>query len=299
MIRHIAAASSVVLAKAGHVRITYKGTTDGKVDAAGTDDITFSGKNFNDVSDQTKPPNGRSINRVVNGQFYEYGRGFTRRHPLQPRWVHDTSPRGHPGRGAIPDPRKLLRALQPDARFGRAGYQVAGGVRLEHLRAANVSVLPRRLTSIPGAGGQCLAERANGAGCSSRVTALDVWVDGHSVVHRMRLAFSKTTTVPAFTISQNRNGKTIVRPLVTVIKVTPGRDGKRPKLVKACIEGTPQQPEKVWHESCERVRESHATVTEHRKVHRSGTVVSVRFLDIGKPQAITAPSHAIPVRGRG
>ncbi len=60
MVRHVAAASSAALAKAGHVRIAYKSTTDGELDAAGTDDITFSGKNYNYVIDQTTPPNGKA-----------------------------------------------------------------------------------------------------------------------------------------------------------------------------------------------------------------------------------------------
>jgi hypothetical protein len=48
------------------------------------------------------------------------------------------------------------------------------------------------------------------------------------------------------------------------------------------------------------VDESHGNVTEHRVVaERSKTVVSASFLDIGKPQTITAPQHSVPIHGQG
>jgi hypothetical protein len=48
------------------------------------------------------------------------------------------------------------------------------------------------------------------------------------------------------------------------------------------------------------VEESQDNVTEHRVVaERSKTVVSVSFTDIGRPQAITAPQHAVPIHGQG
>src|SRR5262249_60185365 len=83
----------------------------------------------NDVISQTFPSaDGRrahtqtAINRIVNGQFYLYVAGRTRR----PQWYHDTNPSGHPS-SSIPDPRTVLRVLEPSARFEVAGYQVIGG----------------------------------------------------------------------------------------------------------------------------------------------------------------------------
>lgn len=296
MVRHVASVSSAALAKTGHVRIAYHSTTNGKKAEAGTDDIIFSGKNSNDVSDEKIPSNGRVVYRLVNGQAYYYGRGFTRRQPLRPRWVHDTSPRAAASISVkIPDPRKLLRALEPGARFVRAGYQVVDGIWLEHLRATQLSRLPRDLTSIgvPAAG---QVTYPDGSISRDWLTAVDVWVDGHGVVRRIQIISGETNTAPVFTITRDRNGRTTVQRLIRAFRIT--RRGKVAKEI--CIEGTVKRPQKIWHESCQKVDESHRNVTEHRVVaERSQTVVSVSFLDIGKPQAITAPQHAVPIHGRG
>jgi hypothetical protein len=295
MVRHVASVSSAALAKAGHVRIAYHSTANGKPAEAGTDDITFSGKNSNDVSYEKIPPNGTVVYRLVNGQAYYYGHGFTRRQPLRPRWVHDTSPRAAASISVkIPDPRKLLRALEPGARFVRAGYQVVDGVRLEHLRATQVSRLPRGLTSI---GVPAVGRTTYRDGSIERdwLTALDVWVDGHGVVRRIQIISSGTNTAPVFTITRERNGRTTVQRLIRALRITGGKPAR-----EVCIEGTVNRPQKIWHESCQKVDESHGNVTEHRVVdERSQTVVSVSFLDIGKPQAITAPQHAVPIHGQG
>ena len=73
-VHQVAAASGTALAHSGHVRITYSDVSslDPSGRSAGTDDITFSGKDWNYVRDQTAPPNGRTINRVVGGQAYYY-----------------------------------------------------------------------------------------------------------------------------------------------------------------------------------------------------------------------------------
>jgi len=296
MVRHVASVSSAALAKAGHVRIAYHSVVNGKKAEAGTDDITFSGKNSNDVSDEKIPSNGTIVYRLVNGQAYYYGHGFTRRQPLRPRWVHDTSPGAAASISVkIPDPRKLLRALEPGARFVRAGYQVVDGVRLEHLRATKVSRLPRDLTSI-GVPADGRATHPDGSIDRVWLTALDVWVDGHGVVHRIQITSGQTNTAPVFTITRDRNGKATVQRLIRAFRIA--RGGK--VVTEICIEGTVNRPQKIWHESCQKVEESHGNVTEHRVVaERSTTVVSVSFLDIGRPQAITAPRHAIPIHGKG
>jgi len=295
MVRHVVSVSSAALAKAGHVRIIYNSVANGKKTEAGTADITFSGQNSNDVSDEIIPSNGKIVYRLVNGQAYYYGRGFTRRQPLRPRWVHDTSPGAAASISVkIPDPRKLLRALEPGARFVRAGYQVVDGVRLEHLRATQVSRLPRGLTSIgvPAAG-----RTTSPDGSIERVwlTALDVWVDGHGVVRRIQISSGETNTAPVFTITRDHNGQVTEQRLIRAFRITRGKS-----VTEVCIEGTVNRPQQMWRESCQKVEESHSNVTEHRVVaERSKTVVSVSFLDIGKPQAITAPQHAVPVHGQG
>ena len=72
--------------------------------------------------------------------------------------------------------------LEPSARFEFAGYQVIAGIRLKHLRATDFSHL-RGLSSLP--------DLQPGA----HVTALEVWVDGHNVVHRLSLTAAAIHTV--------------------------------------------------------------------------------------------------------
>ncbi|MBV9382220.1 MAG: hypothetical protein JO242_16325 [Streptosporangiaceae bacterium] len=50
-------------------------------------------------------------------------------------------------RPKIPDPRRLLALLSPEARFVVVGWQTVGGIRLGHLRATRASGLPSRAWS--------------------------------------------------------------------------------------------------------------------------------------------------------
>ena len=85
MVRQVAAASGTALAHSGHIRITYSDVSslDPGDGGAGTDDITFSGSDWDYAIDQTAPPNGMSVNRFVGGRLYYYGQGFVR-HPGDP-----------------------------------------------------------------------------------------------------------------------------------------------------------------------------------------------------------------------
>jgi hypothetical protein len=258
MVRQVAVASGIALAHSGHVRITYSGVSslDPSGRSAGTDDITFSGEDWNDVSDQTAPPNGRTINRVVGGQAYYY---LTGKDGL--RWYRETNPREHPGQVTFPDPRKLLRVLDPAARFVRVGYQVIGGVRVEQLRATRTGHLPG-LGGLPGGAGpgsgmdpKVLA--ANGMRVIGGVTrSLDVWVDSHGVIRQMHLTSQEHLR-------------------------TSGRE-KFPEI-------GPNGKVKGW-------KLGPRVPVRHGVVQASAWV---SFLDIGKPQTITAPAHAIPSYGRG
>lgn len=189
MVRQVAAASGSALAHAGHVRITYSdiSSLDPGSRGAGTDDIMFSGKNWDYVSDQTAPPNGRSINRFVGGRLYYYGTGFARHPDGRPHWYRETNPRELRQVTSViaPDPRKLLRILDPAARFVRVGYQVIGGVRVEQLRATRLAHLPG-LDALPG--------QASPIG---RVTSLDVWVDGRGVIRRLHLTSQERISTPS------------------------------------------------------------------------------------------------------
>lgn len=122
----------------------------------------FSGQNFNSISRQpnTKP----FTERVVDGQFYTLGDPP----PGQPlQWYHSTNETSG-GVVAVPDPRKLLTALQPAAGFEVIRKQVIGGVPTTHLRATNVRGVNARLLSLDTA--------------DQPVSRLDIWVDDSRVV---------------------------------------------------------------------------------------------------------------------
>lgn len=228
--------------------------------------------------------------RLVDGQAYYYGKGFTGRQPLEPRWVHDTSPGAAASVSVkIPDP------LEPDARFVRAGDQVVDGPLREHLPATRLSRLPHDLASMPELPPIGRVRNPDGLIQRRWLTGLHVWVDRHGVVRRIRIAAAENTTAPVYTITRDRNGTTIERRLTRVIAVAPrGRNG-----TETCIEGDVNKPRKVWHAvvphgrgiACQRERTSRGC----RAVEDRG--VSARFLHIGEPQTITAPRHAVPIRG--
>jgi hypothetical protein len=273
MVREVASASRSALALSGRATISYRNTQAGKLQVTGTDRIMFSGKNWNDAFSQSFPASdGQSastqfaINRIVGKQFYLYIKGRTNK--LQ--WYRDTNPSGHPS-FTIPDPRRVFSMLEPSARFEFLGYQVIDGVRLKHLRATNFSHL-RGLSTLP--------DLQPGA----HVTALDVWVDGHSVVHRLSLTSQTINTVypiGSYNMRRTRHGrliitvpnKAIAAQLHTKLKKAPARQRMTIRIAPPGA-GAPRHEVQV-------------------------TAITVRFSGIGQPQRITAPAHAIAQYGRG
>jgi hypothetical protein len=215
MVRQVAAASGVALPHAGHIRITYSdvSSVDPSDHSAGTDDITFSGRDWNYVTDQSAPPNGQSINRFVGGDLYYYGEGFVQ-HPGDPlHWLRETSPAEIHDVTSVtaPDPGKLLSVLDPAARFVRVGSGVIGGVKVEHLRATRLGHLPG-LSALP-----------SDAAPIGHVTSLDVWVDGHGVIRQMQLTSQQgVTTGGKQKYLVKKNGKVTV---VTSGSAVPVRHG--------------------------------------------------------------------------
>jgi hypothetical protein len=246
MVRQVAAASGTALAHSGHMRITYSNVSSLAPDSsgAGTDDITFSGRDWTYAMDQTAPPNGTSVNRFVGGRLYYYGAGFVRHAGDPLTWFRETNPAEVRDVTAVtaPDPRELLRVLDPAARFVRVGYQVIDGIRVEQLRATRLAHLPG-LDALPGE-----------AAPIGRVTSLEVWVDSHGVIRQLHLTSQLNVTTSSrkkYLVKENGTVKEKLGP-----------------------------PGPVRH-----------------GVERASA--SVSFLDIGQPQAITVPAHAIPVYGRG
>ena len=220
MVHQVTTASNEALASAGHVFVTFSAPelAGSAPHVSGTIDITFSGHDFNAVSMLPQGPTGstsprRLIIRVVNGQVYTLG--IVGASGRRQQW-HHFSNYTESGR-VVPDPRRLLRVLRPDAGFEFVGPQFIGGVQTKHLRATQLTDLPASLMSsltfVSVMGPQ-------------RLTGLDVWVDSHDVVRQMSMTFS----------SRSPQGRL------------------------------------VWHQT-------------------------VRFLDIGKPEAITAPAHYVTTHG--
>jgi len=273
-VRQVATASRSALARSGRATVSYTSTQDGMPGDSSTDVITFSGKNWNDVSSQTFPGAGgrpghtqTAINRIVNGELYLYIAARTRR--LQ--WYHDTNPSGHPSVN-IPDPRTVLRALEPSARFEVAGYQVIGGVRVRELRATDLSHLPGqdRLVGVFAAGGH--------------VTSLEVWVDGHGVVHRLSLTSAQINEI--YPVSADNVRK---RPDGRLIFTVPNR--AMAAQMRARLKRAPH-----WEHWTIRIAPP-GSGAPRRQVQVSR--LTVTFSAIGQPQHITAPRHAIQQYGRG
>jgi hypothetical protein len=274
MVHQVASASRSALARSGRATISDTSTQDGAPGYSSTDVISFSGKNWNDVISQTSPgAGGRSghrltaINRIVNGQLYLYIAGRTRR--LQ--WYHDTNPSDHPSVN-IPDPRTVLRALLPSARFKVVGYQVIGGVRVKELRATELSHLPPqgRLVGVFAAGGH--------------VTSLEVWVDGRGIVHRLSLTSERINKVWSISAENMRRG-----PHGALIVTVPNKAMAaklKGKLYRA--HGAPRVIIRVA---------PPGSGASHREVQI--TRLTVTFSAIGQPQHITAPAHAIAQYGQG
>jgi hypothetical protein len=271
MVRQLATASRLALADSGRAVISYRVAQDGVLQQTGSDDITFSGKNWNDSFSQAFPAPGngaghvqRAVNRVVNGQFYLYIIG--RNGHLQ--WVHDTNPSGHPVVTA-PDSRKLLAVLKPAAGFRFTGYRMFGGVRLKGLRATHPHSLPRLsslFSTLPG----------------GHTTSLTVWVDGHGVVHRMSATILETLRTWAVNPHLGKAAQQRVRRREAL------------KLTKKDL--LSRRPMTRYLKVQDQLRRSRALVA---RTHEQVSWVSVVFSSIGQPQHITVPQHAVSQYGRG
>ena len=272
MVEHMAAASRLALARYGRAVVHTRSTSDGVVQETTVDDITFSGKNWNDAFSETtpaldgQPANTQSaINRVVDGQAYDY---FVANHGLA--WYHVTGPTAVHNM-PISDPRKLLSELAPSAQFVKVGSGSIDGVAVEHLRATALKGVPDIPLAYLGAGG--------------RLTALDVWVDGKGVVRQMSLSTTQYVHVGASTLGD------VLRHLPKNVKIVGAEHLAKTALVRAWFYiGKNGKIDLV------KVRPA-----PHRlmKTQTQVTTVVVNFTDIGQRQTIKPPPHSIPVYGRG
>ena len=192
-VRQVASASLSALANSGREQISYRSVKNGTVTIEGTDTVTYSGSNYNYAVHQTVPTFPDGVARAVNGQFYLKG------DPRQP-WLHqlgeDTSPQ-------FPEAATLLRLLSPAADFQDAGTDVIGGTPLTRLHATRLSGLPEAPTL--GRYANLIAYAKSATVPPGTLTALDVWVDSHDVVHQMKIQLlgsdGPTTLTVTFTDS--------------------------------------------------------------------------------------------------
>jgi hypothetical protein len=271
VLHQVAGASRTAMAHSGRAVISYRQTTDGRTQVTGSDDITFSGKNWNDNTRQSfaaargvHASTQFAIDRIVNGKAY-YFFNVTR---TKMRWFRDTNPAEHPS-FHIPDPRDVLGVLEPAAGFEVAGHKTVHGVVLTGLRATRLSHLPG-LGWLPGAGGD------------EHVTSLVLWVDSHQVVHQMHVTLGGTehTYVPPA-----HPDKATQRKLQSIKLRASEVHKKDPAALQAELN---RAYKKLVAEG---------VLTE--STHTVGSVITVDFSRTGQPQTITAPAHATPVFSRG
>jgi hypothetical protein len=267
----LATASRIALAQAGRAEIVTRQTQGGVFQGTSTDDVSFSGRNWNDSFSEVLPASAgqaatrqSAINRVVDGQAYDY---FVADHGRA--WYHDVGSDAIESM-AIPDPRTLLGELAPGARFVLAGDSTIDGVRLEHLRAT-------RLTGLP-------AIQLGNATPHGTLTALNIWADSSGIVHRMTLTTSQTIMV----------GMLNMRTLLRQMNVSPASHQAKMAAIRR------------WFEKESKSFRGHGEIKVEISSGKSGmtrqtqvTSMTVSFLDIGQPQAITVPAHAYLTRGLG
>jgi len=269
-VRYLATASGIALARSGRA-VIVRHTQGGPTPGTDTDDITFSGRNWNDSFSEVLTAQGglpttreSAINRVVDGQAYDY---FVASHGLA--WYHEVGPDAIESM-AIPDPRTLLAELSPDARFVVAGYSTVDGVRLEHLRATQLRGLP--------------AIQLGNATPPGRLTSLNVWADSSGVVHRMSLTTTQAISVGVLNPVQVQKGRH-VDPASYRSKIAAIRRWLRREARKLSGKGLIEF----------RVGPGKPGVTTQIQ----STSMVVNFLDIGQPQVIMVPIHAYLVHGLG
>lgn len=174
MIQHVEAASRGAMAPAGHMLVSFSvGLKDRSQPSSGSIDYTYSGHDFNAIehlpTSAISPKSQTLIIRLVDGRLYLFG-------PTRRQWYRL---RGRTGTTRnVPDPRKLLTALRPDAGFQNIGSQVIDGVTMTILRATRLRKLPgsilSALTFVSSMGPESL-------------TQFDVWVDPHGIVRQMKV----------------------------------------------------------------------------------------------------------------
>lgn len=277
MVRHVASASRSALARSGRAVISSRSTQAGAAQGRGSSIVTYSGRNWNVTlyTGQLIPGHRPTttlleIERIVGGQLYLY----TSYGPGRKRWYHDTSAAArnyaaHPGLH-IPDPRTALSLLEPSARFVAAGQQQIAGIRLTVLRATRLN----HLSSLPS------LSSLTSTGRTVQLTSLEVWVDGHSVVHR--IALTERSFILGFGSVSHGTGHGRSREVVYV----PNRALLR-SLRAAQAKAPPRR------------RQIIRLAPRGDRPAPTITTTTVTFSHIGQPQRIAVPAGRLPIYNAG
>jgi hypothetical protein len=249
--------------------VVFRVATAGVPEAYGTWNIRSSGHNqslsFSQATLAAGPDPERKesgTERIVDGQIYALYRPHGRL-----EWVHEPIlPYIHV---KIIDPRKLLRTLAPFARFQATGYQVIGGVKLKVLRATD----PHRLTH------HALLPVMWTSG--QPVGSLELWVDGHGVVHRMAFTFRARGRIMLITPVSEKALAAYGRAELALTSVQSHYVQPGSRIPKRQVRTTMRRANQALRQAFP-VRNGYEV-----------TSTTVIFTAIGQPQLITAPPDAV------
>jgi len=265
--RQVTEASRSALANSARAYVTYLGP--GPYHAFQSENIAFSGANYSFSGSVINPAaSGRPgqvawfAERLINGQAYYHELGSKGWH-----WFHYASPGAQIAH--ILDPRTMLEVLMPSERFRFAGHVVAGGVTLERLQATDPANVPN-LGSL------------TGLAAGEYPTALTVLIDSRGVVHQVDISLRGPTLTAAAGPGKPGPGKP-----------GPGKPGLGkpvPGKAELAREAPPARGVSLTREA------SLARKASASFAVAGSTSVIVTFADIGQPQYISAPRHAISAR---
>jgi len=254
--RQVTEASRSALANSARAYVTYLGP--GPYHAFQSENIAFSGANYSF--------SGSVINSAASGRPGQVA-WFAERLINGQAYDHELGSKGwHWFRYASPgaqiahilDPRTILQVLMPSERFRFAGHVVAGGVTLERLQASNPANVPN-LGSL------------TGLAAGEHPTALAVLIDSRGVVHQVDISLRGPTLTAAAGLGMPGPAK-------------PGPGKPVPGKAELA-----REPSLTREASLARKAPAPFAVA-------GSTSVMVTFADIGQPQYISAPRHAIRAR---
>jgi hypothetical protein len=256
--------------------------------------VTFGGVNWNDVTNPGMPTRihrtshsisrtGESINRVVDGQAYHYPAIARKPAPhFVAEWMHIAAA-GAAASLNIPDPRTLLSALSPSARFVTDGHTTVNGARAERLRATTPAAVPLQPLN------PLIANEPD----NPRVSSLNLWVDPSDVVVKAQFTLTGPGTARELTPAGAQAVQHYIKNhAITVNAGLLRRILHDPAMLSAWAKARATSDPGL----AGLLRQPGMVGTVH--VTQPGVTVTVTFSQIGRPQHITAPAHFITIGKR-